>query len=208
MYLPSRIWLLLFFVSLATSSSAQLKRIDLDVLREMMEHRHEDPTELNQFFSNSTNYVSILAPISILVAGYISDNRTTIQKGWFVGETLVASSLITTGLKYSVHRTRPFNVDHFIVPAGSGGSPSFPSGHTSEAFATATSLTMAWPKWYVAIPAFTWAGMVGYSRMYLGVHYPSDVAAGALVGVGSAWLMYKGNQWLHRHKTNYWQPVM
>jgi undecaprenyl-diphosphatase len=87
-----------------------------------------------------------------------------------------------------------------LSAAGTGNSPSFPSGHTSVAFSTATSLYLAYPKWYVAVPAFTYAASVGYSRMYLGVHYPSDVLAGAVIGAGSAWLMYKANKWLFKKK--------
>lgn len=181
---------------------AQMQRADLAVLVEMMEHRKEEPTEFWQQISNSTNIVSMLVPVSVLATGYARAEKVTIQKGWFMAEALVASSLVTMGLKYSFRRNRPFNTDPFIVPASSGGSPSFPSGHTSEAFATATSLTLAWPKWWIAVPAYAWASSVGYSRMYLGVHYPSDVLAGALVGAGSSWLMYKANKWLHHNRSN------
>lgn len=187
---------------------AQAARADLAVVVEMMEHRKEEPTEIFQQVSNSTNYISLLVPLSVLATGYARGEKITVQKGWCMAESLVASSLVTWGLKFTIRRNRPFTTNSFIVSASTGGGPSFPSGHTSEAFATATSLTLAWPKWWVAIPAYAWAATVGYSRMYLGVHYPTDVAAGALVGAGSAWLMYKGNKWLHHHKTSSMHPVL
>ena len=82
-------------------------------------------------------------------------------------------------------------------------SYSFPSGHTSSAFCTATSLSLLFPKWYVAVPSYLYAATVGYARMYQGVHYPSDVLVGALVGAGSAWISYKVEKWMDKkHKQN------
>lgn len=63
---------------------------------------------------------------------------------------------------------------------------SMPSGHATAAFAIATALTLRYPKPYVYIPAYLWATFVGYGRIYMGLHYPSDVLAGALLGSGSA----------------------
>lgn len=77
-----------------------------------------------------------------------------------------------------------------------------PSGHTSLAFATATSLTLKYPKWYVAAPSYFWACSVGYSRMNLGVHYPSDIVAGALLGAGSAYLTYLVNDFFRKKMDN------
>ncbi|MEM9663979.1 MAG: phosphatase PAP2 family protein [Bacteroidota bacterium] len=70
------------------------------------------------------------------------------------------------------------------------GRFSFPSGHTALAFGLATSWTYSRPGWLVAAPAFTWATAVGLSRVWMGVHYPSDVLAGALLGTGIAALVH------------------
>ena len=112
----------------------------------------------------------------------------------------VASALnevIVNIIKYSVNRDRPFVTYPDITKKSKGGSPSFPSGHTSSAFATATSLSLAYPKWYIVAPSYLWAGTVGYSRMHLGVHYPSDVLCGAIIGAGCSFLTYKANNWLN-----------
>jgi membrane-associated phospholipid phosphatase len=184
----------------ANPASAQHYSLDNQVLYEMMEHRSSGGTQYNKFLSNTTSYVSLAVPATILAIGAIKGDKLTLQKGLYITESIAASALVTYGLKSIVKRQRPFLSHPELIPAESATSASFPSGHTSMAFATATSLSIAYPKWYVIVPAYLWAGSVGYSRMYLGVHYPTDVAAGALVGAGSAWLTYKANQWLQGKK--------
>lgn len=115
-----------------------------------------------------------------------------------IGGAMAVSAGTTLLLKYSIDRPRPFETYSFIVKLSDAGSPSFPSGHTSNAFATATSLSLAIPKWYVTAPALLWASAVGYSRMHLGVHYPSDVLVGAAIGAGSAFLSHYLNRRLFR----------
>ena len=77
---------------------------------------------------------------------------------------------------------------------------SFPSGHTSAAFCISTSLALRYRKWYVIAPAYVYAVSVGWARMYQGVHYPSDVLTGALIGTASAWLTYKAQNWMAGRK--------
>lgn len=151
------------------------------------------------FLSNTTPYVSVGLPVVLLGIGYLSNDESLTEGGWYMGSSLVISSFFTLATKYAVDRPRPYvSYPGYIHPRGLEGSPSFPSGHTSLAFSTATSLSMYCPKWYVIVPSFTWAAAVGYSRMNEGVHYPSDVLVGAVFGAGSAWLTFKLNKWLNR----------
>ncbi len=88
-------------------------------------------------------------------------------------------------VKKNVRRPRPYQhlkgVQALIVPPDEF---SFPSGHTGAAFLLAVILSAALPA--VTPWIFTWAFLVGLSRVYLGVHYPGDVLAGMALGILSA----------------------
>lgn len=87
-------------------------------------------------------------------------------------------------LKRGIRRDRPFNaiigIECLLQPPDKF---SFPSGHTAAAFVMASLLASFFP--FTAMTMFVWAMMVGLSRIYLGLHYPTDVLAGALLGIGS-----------------------
>ncbi|PID94873.1 MAG: phosphatase PAP2 family protein [Bacteroidetes bacterium] len=72
-----------------------------------------------------------------------------------------------------------------------GGRYGFVSSHAANTFALATfvSLMLRW-RFSMALPLFLWAALVGYSRIYLGVHYPLDVMGGALLGIGVGALVW------------------
>jgi len=90
-------------------------------------------------------------------------------------------------LKPFVARIRPCDVDsamQLLIPHPEGFS--FPSGHTGAAFAAASALYFGRSR--LKIPAFILAVLIGFSRLYLYVHYPTDVLAGALLGIMLGWL--------------------
>lgn len=177
------------------------QNIDLNLLRDINLHRNKSLDPTFRTITNSVGPVSIGAPLIIYSIGLINKDPNMKNKGIYLGETFVATTAFALALKYATKRNRPFVTYPDIEKETSGGGYSLPSGHTSDAFATATSLSIAFPKWYVIAPSFLWAGAVGYSRMDLGVHYPSDVLAGAIVGSGSAYLTYKLNKWMNKkHK--------
>jgi membrane-associated phospholipid phosphatase len=192
--------LLLLLLSATTYS----QNLDIRILRQINEHRNVHLDGTFKTISSSVSPISIGAPILIFGTGLIENNQELKQKGLMIGASFLATTVFATALKHAVNRARPFETYPDIQKLSAGGSSSFPSGHTSDAFSTATSLSLAFPKWYVIAPSYTYATLVGYSRMHLGVHYPSDVLAGAIVGAGSAFLCYKAQKWLnHRNRKSY-----
>lgn len=186
--------IILILISTTFGFTVFSQNLDIDLLRKINLERNQalDPTF--KFITNSVSPIGLGAPLIVTSIGFIQNDQALKNKGYYIGATLLTSTIITTTLKFSIDRDRPFETYPDIQKLVGAGSPSFPSGHTSEAFATATSLSLAFPKWYVIAPAYIWAGAAGYSRMHLGVHYPSDVLVGALVGAGSAWLCHELNK--------------
>lgn len=102
---------------------------------------------------------------------------------------LILVAIVSQGLKALIYRERPFITHPFIEKLSEAGSSSFPSGHTLEAFAIAAAISLLISKKKIVIPVYIWAILVAYSRMALGVHYPSDVLAGIIIGTFIGWVV-------------------
>ena len=99
---------------------------------------------------------------------------------------LVCTNLL---LKPLVCRPRPWLDVAGLIPLVAEGDPhSFPSGHTTAAFAAGMVWVRTLPKHWMRMLAAVAAVCMGLSRLYVGVHYPSDVLTGALVGTFCSWL--------------------
>ncbi len=193
MYLPSLILSIQFLCALpfATKVAGQspIQQFDDRIMINLANHRTPEKTEFMMFLSTSFKYVELGIPAGLFIGGVASGDKEMRQNSMYVASSTAVSIGLTLLVKHLVKRPRPFIKNINIVPVYRPSSTSFPSGHTSSTFAPATALSIAYPKWYVIAPSFLWSGAVGYSRMYLGVHYPTDVAAGALLGSGTAIFM-------------------
>jgi membrane-associated phospholipid phosphatase len=164
---------------------------DINLLRDINLSRNKSFDPSFKLISQSATPVSVSLPISFLVYGYTSGDKTFIRRGWQTGLSITGSMALSTLLKYTINRSRPYKKYSDIENLTSDFTPSFPSGHTTSAFSTATTLSLMYPKWYVIIPSYTWASAVAYSRLHMGMHYPLDILGGIIIGVGTSYLSYR-----------------
>jgi membrane-associated phospholipid phosphatase len=192
-------YILFCFLILFTNNSVQAQNFEVKMLHSIHVDSSIFKNKMSKGLSFSAAPIAIATPATLILTGFINKDDAMKREGYRAGATFVLSSALTVGLKYSINRKRPFAKHPDLFHQKSHVGPySFPSGHTSTAFATATSLTLATKKWYVAVPAYAWASGVAYSRMYLGVHYPSDILGGMVIGIGSGFLVWKVDQWLQK----------
>lgn len=188
------------FSIFSTQVSAQ--NADIELLRSINGSTSTSLHNYSTFISNSTTVVAVSTPLVMGVVALIEKDDELLKNALYVGVSLGVDGVLTYSLKRVIGRPRPYITYPDIAPYTFESSNSFPSGHTSLAFATATALTLKYPKWYVIAPSYLWACSVGYSRMNLGVHYPSDVLAGAVLGAGSAYVTCLLNDWYWMKKEN------
>ncbi len=140
---------------------------------------------------NQTSYLVFLGATPAMWAGHALAGAD-LDPALRMTATQAVNAGLTIALKRGINRPRPYAVlrnvrardrrhqdDEVFDPY------SFPSGHTSSAFAIATSLSLSYPEWYVIAPSAAWATAMGLTRIWHGVHYPTDVLVGAAIGTAS-----------------------
>jgi membrane-associated phospholipid phosphatase len=153
-------------------------------------------------FGKDEYVLAVLAGLLVAVA-IVSPALRGIQRSLLLGLgtrlqfifcAVAVPNLVTEVLKYSIGRGRPFvggeaNAFHFSHFAGNPAYYSFPSGHATTAFALALAVSAVWPQARVAMAVY--AIVIAATRLVLLAHHPSDVVAGALIGlIGTMFVRY------------------
>jgi membrane-associated phospholipid phosphatase len=190
----------LFLLSFFTIEKTTAQGFDYDVLKSLSKRQNPSDISFNKFVSNAAAPICIGTPIVMFGVGLLTENKDLKEKGIQTGIAFALTIGETYLIKTLVKRSRPYITYPDLKNQTTEGSFSFPSGHTSSTFSIATSLSLNYPKWYVIVPAYLWAGATGYSRMYLNVHYPTDVLTGAALGSLTAWATWKVNKKIQEKK--------
>ncbi len=141
--------------------------------------------------------VDIVIPVAIGGVAWGRGDRDGVRRGLLGGSAVAAAGLLDQVLKNLLCRARPSAVDagaffkEFPCIPAPYALASFPSGHATTVFALAAVLSLWYPRWTAA-----WLGLaavVGWSRIALGAHFPSDVLAGAVLGSAVALVFF---QWV------------
>ncbi len=178
-----------------TINNSEEENLDVKIFRSINNLRNPFLDKIIYHTDISCIPVCLSTPLIIFTTSKINHNYYDESSAALL--TLSELSTITTTfiVKELVKRERPFkklkNVKHskddemFLDPN------SFPSGHSAISFCLATSLSLRYPdKPFLIAGLYTFSTLVAFGRIYIGVHYPTDVMAGILIGTGSALLMH------------------
>ena len=187
------LWLLISWISIFQLPA---QNWDINTVKTINDWNIHD---LSRGISHSGVILPVGVPTAMGIYALIKKDQPLLKDAVYIGTSVIEALGVTYALKYSIDRLRPYDkYPDRIHAIEKEDSPSFPSGHTAAAFSLATSLSITYPKWYVIAPSALWACGVGYARINQGVHYPSDVLTGAVIGTGCAFLNIYVNRWLNK----------
>lgn len=174
----------------SSEGSNPIERADIAVVEETAYRRDQPVARI----ANALTWVADQPPLltataAIAVWGLLGGNRRLARGGGHMLASMLVATALKTVLKRVVTRTRPELLlkdgVHEVSLDGPDEGPwqSFPSGHTAGAVAVARAVARHWPE--AKAPAYAAAAAIGLLQLPRGAHYPTDVLAGAVVGVAA-----------------------
>ncbi|MCI0449399.1 MAG: phosphatase PAP2 family protein [Chlorobi bacterium] len=178
---------------------------DVRLFRTINNSRSPFKDKFFNVFDRSMLPVSLILPASLLIYGRAKEKTYDENSAYLLTAAEFTNMLLTFGTKLVVNRKRPLETLPSVYTKGMPTLDvySFPSGHASTTFSIATMFTLRYPKYpQVYAPMYAYALIVAYGRPYFGMHYPSDLLAGAIYGAGSSVLIYSLRKELFKLKNN------
>jgi len=178
-----------------TTNYKEPSNLDVSIFRAINNSRTNVFDKIVFVTDKSILPVSILIPSILFTVSRINKNYYDENSSVLCALSEATSVAFTFGIKMLVKRPRPFVVLKDVKRNKDDLSftdpYSFPSVHTSTAFSIATSLTLRYPdKPFLITGLYFYSTVIALGRIYLGVHYPTDVLGGMLIGAGSAVLIH------------------
>ncbi len=166
---------------------------DVKLFRSINNRRTDMLNKTLKVTDKSVLPAAFVLPAGMIIYGRAADKPFEENTGVLLALSEVTNFVLTFGLKNVVRRERPYktldNVHHRNLSIAD--EYSFPSNHTGTAFSIATTFALRYTKYpQLYVPMYFWGLVVGYGRIYWGMHYPSDVLGGALLGSLSAITIY------------------
>ena len=186
-----RHWFPALSITAATATLIALDEKDTPYFR----HTSSFGTFNKVFATNITMTEVLVAPASFYVIGYFDKDPYARKTGLFAAEALADTTILDLAMKGVSRRLRPADIppngdfsDSFFKANHNPFSSSFPSGHTISAFAVATVIARRYGHQHKWVPyaAYAAAGLIGFSRVPMQAHFPSDVFLGAALGYSIA----------------------
>ncbi|MFN7601682.1 MAG: phosphatase PAP2 family protein [Bacteroidota bacterium] len=162
----------------------------LDFIAALQQAGNPNITATLQFISDSITFVSFGVPLAMLIWGERGTSKKKSRLSFlYVGLSIGVAGLVSYLIKKTTSIPRPYEIDARITQWSVGGGYSFPSGHTTDACASAIASIFLYRDPRLGIPMLLWATTVAFSRIYLGVHYPFDILGGILIALTVTFFM-------------------
>ena len=171
---PSLMFLMMLIICFSIASESAYPRSPVDLDHDIFNYVHKDMN--NKFLDKATPKIQLMGDprgyfgVCLLLCAF--GNEKMFETGKLASAGYLETGFIAFVLKETIRRPRPLSEDE---------KDSFPSGHSAFAFTLATIASHEYPKF--SVPLYLMAAGTGFSRVYLGRHYPSDVLVGAVIGV-------------------------
>ena len=177
------ITLVVVLAGLGLLRNSSFKVTEQDVIAELQSKQTPSSIRFFQVISDSISFISLGIPAIFLLTGLVKRNKELRTKGLIILLGIALAGLISATIKRTFKEPRPYEVDSRITQWSVGGSNSFPSGHTAEVSAAALGFSFILFRTPASIVlSVIWALLMMLSRIVLGVHNFTDIAAGFIVG--------------------------